>query len=405
MRISLDPDDAAALRRVAEVVRGGGVIIYPTDTVYGIGGDPLNPEAVRRIAEIKGRGVEGKGGKGGKGGKPMPILVSSIERAEGMVVVSEAARMLMRAFWPGALTLVLRVREGVTLPEGVAREGKLGIRMPDHPAALRLIEACGGALIGTSANISGERPARAAGEIDGRIERMVDLVVEGGEGAGVASTVIEILDDCGAGQSAPVRIIREGAISADSIATKLAEGAPPPRPRTEFNLVVTTQRGNERACMRELSLLASGVGARVRLRRTRYPGLLTAHVDGDPFEFLKRIGPLIEEDPWDVRFIQKIVPIMKTVRTDLACIREAVVGLAGLIPADATFKVVVNKRGGTLRSSDIIREAASAISRKVDLESPQRTVQIEAIDEIAGVSVLRDEIISVTKIQERAMEG
>jgi tRNA acetyltransferase TAN1 len=174
-----------------------------------------------------------------------------------------------------------------------------------------------------------------------------------------------------------------------------------------FNLIVTTQRGNERNCVREVMMLIDEVGGQgVRLRKTRFPGLIIGYVKGDPVDLLRSIRPLIERDPWDLRFTQKLVPIQKNVVADIDNIRKAVWELAPLIPDDATFKISVNKRGSELRTLEIIKEAASKIERRVDLENPDKVIQIEIIDDVAGISLIEvDDIISITKLQEKAMEG
>jgi tRNA acetyltransferase TAN1 len=170
--------------------------------------------------------------------------------------------------------------------------------------------------------------------------------------------------------------------------------------------VVTTQRGNERACIREVAMLVEEAGGpEVRLSKTWYPGLIVGTVDGDPVELVRKIRPRVEEDPWDLRFMLKLVPVQKSVQADIEKIKEAVGELSGAIPAESSFKISVNKRGSDLRTAEIIKEAASKVVRKVDLDRPDRIVQIEIIDDVAGISVLReDEILSVTKLQEKAMD-
>jgi L-threonylcarbamoyladenylate synthase len=207
MRIKITPCDAESIRRVGEVVRKGGVIIFPTDTVYGIGGDPFNAAVVRRIFEMKMREE-----------KPMPVLVSGLEDARRLVDVDRLTLALMERFWPGALTVVSRVKEGLPL-QLTANSGKLGVRMPQHELALKIIEASGGALIGTSANVSGAQPAKTVGELDPRLVRGADVIVEGGDSTlGVSSTVVEVtLKRAGP----EVRILREGAIRTEVIRESL----------------------------------------------------------------------------------------------------------------------------------------------------------------------------------------
>jgi L-threonylcarbamoyladenylate synthase len=207
MRIKMAPRNVVKIRRVGEVVREGGVIIYPTDTVYGIGGDPFNAVVVKRIFEMKMRGE-----------KPMPVLVSSLGDARRLVDVDRLGVTLMELFWPGALTVVSRVKEGLP-PQLTAGSGKLGVRMPNHELALRIIEASGGALIGTSANVSGGQPAKNVEELDPWLVRGADVIVDGGcSTLGVSSTVVEVA----AKRASPaVRILREGAVRTEVIRESL----------------------------------------------------------------------------------------------------------------------------------------------------------------------------------------
>jgi L-threonylcarbamoyladenylate synthase len=207
MRIKIAPCDVVSIGRVGKAVRDGGVIIYPTDTVYGIGGDPFNAMVVKRIFEMKMRDE-----------KPMPVLVSGLEDARRFVDVNGLVLTLMERFWPGALTVVSRVKEGLPL-QLTAGSGKLGVRMPNHELALRIIEASGGALIGTSANVSGGRPAKTVGELDPRLVRGADVIVDGGGSTlGVSSTVVEVA----LRRAGPeVRILREGAVRTEVIKESL----------------------------------------------------------------------------------------------------------------------------------------------------------------------------------------
>ncbi|MEN3037380.1 MAG: L-threonylcarbamoyladenylate synthase, partial [Candidatus Methanosuratincola petrocarbonis] len=170
-------------REAGEVVRGGGIIVFPTDTVYGIGCDPRNAEAVRRLFAAKRREK-----------KPMPVLVDSLQSAERLVELGEAGRALAEIFWPGALTIVAPLRK--SLPEELTGgRQKVGVRIPKHPVAISIIAASGGALVGTSANISGRRAASSVGELDPELLQSVEIVVDAGEApAGRASTIVEVGD-------------------------------------------------------------------------------------------------------------------------------------------------------------------------------------------------------------------
>ncbi len=187
------------LREVAQVVKSGGLVIYPTDTVYGLGADPLNEQAIRRVYAVKRREQ-----------KPLPVLVSSIEKARELVYVTPEAEKLMRAFWPGPLTIVLKKRELVPNTLTAGRDS-LGVRQPNMELTLKLIEYCGGYLIGTSANISGHPAPRTAEEAMKEIGAEVDVVIDAGPcPGGIPSTVIDLTTQ-------PPKIVREGPIKREQI--------------------------------------------------------------------------------------------------------------------------------------------------------------------------------------------
>ncbi|MDH7555675.1 MAG: L-threonylcarbamoyladenylate synthase [Candidatus Methanosuratincola sp.] len=384
-------------REVGEVVRGGGLVVYPTDTVYGIGCDPRNAAAVRRVFAAKRREK-----------KPMPVLVDSLHSAERLVELGEAGRALAERFWPGALTIVAPLRE--TLPEELTGgRQKVGVRIPDHPVAISIIAASGGALVGTSANISGRRAAGSVGELDPELLNAVEIVVDAGETpAGRASTVVEVGDpipEVGTKIAEGVWLIREGPVDVEGIRTalggRLLQMGTSGRGES-FNIIVTTQRGNERNCMRELVTISGE--ASIRFSRTGFPGLLKGEVPSDPVEFCRALATKLAEDPWRARFIQKVTPIQEVTRAEAQDIRAAVKRLSAAIPEGASFRITVNKRGSEISSAGLIREVAREIERKVDLENPDWIVEIELIRDLAGVSVLRpDDIVSVTKMQEAAL--
>lgn len=191
---SIDDIDEAA-----KFVLEGGLIAYPTDTVYGLGCNPFDSDAVDRLVKAKER-VKGS----------LPILVSSLQDAERLGEISGLAMRLANRFWPGPLTLVVRPR--LNFPSRVTGDAVLvGLRIPNHRIATRLTKACGGALIGTSANISGRPSLRTAEEVVSELGDRVDLVVDGGPAPlGRESTVVRVL-----GEEATV--LREGAISRDDI--------------------------------------------------------------------------------------------------------------------------------------------------------------------------------------------
>ncbi len=176
--------DAPAPRRAVELLRAGGVVVFPTDTVYGLGCDATNPSAVRQLFEIKGRPPE----------QPVPVLLAEPEEAEALAHVPAAARRLMAHFWPGPLTLVLPAR-GQVVDLVTAGTGTVGLRVPDHPVPRALVRACRFPLVGTSANTSGHPAPTAVPQVLSDLDGRVRLVLDGGRLRGRPSTVVDCTGD------------------------------------------------------------------------------------------------------------------------------------------------------------------------------------------------------------------
>jgi len=187
------------IRKAAVIIRLGGVVIYPTDTVYGLGCDPANVDATRRICEIKGRAD-----------KPLPLACSDVETARRIVEFNPIAERLAERFWPGPLTMVLPAR--VDYPIWVTHGARtLGVRVPDHQVARRLAKLSGGVIVSTSANKSGDPPPKTAQEAAEQIGEEVDLILDAGPAPlRQPSTVIDLSGD-------ELWIIRPGPIRAEDI--------------------------------------------------------------------------------------------------------------------------------------------------------------------------------------------
>lgn len=194
--------------RAADVLRAGGVVLYPTDTLYGLGADIFSDAAVDTIYAIKGRDER----------KPIHCIVADIEMAKKYGEFDEIALLLAKEFWPGALTLVLKKKQGIDT--GIGRGTKtIGIRIPNNEFCLALARRFGKPYTTTSANISGETPQRSVAAILAQLEHthipkyvgMIDLIVDAGKlPRREASTVVDL---CGA---RPV-ILREGAVPSEEI--------------------------------------------------------------------------------------------------------------------------------------------------------------------------------------------
>ncbi len=187
------------IRKAAVIIRLGGVVIYPTDTVYGLGCDPANVDATRRICEIKGRAD-----------KPLPLACSDVETARRIVEFNPIAERLAEHFWPGPLTMVLPAR--VDYPIWVTHGARtLGVRVPDHQVARRLAKLSGGVIVSTSANKSGEPPPKTAQEAAEQIGEEVDLILDAGPTPlRQPSTILDLSGD-------ELWIIRPGPIRAEDI--------------------------------------------------------------------------------------------------------------------------------------------------------------------------------------------
>jgi L-threonylcarbamoyladenylate synthase len=197
-----------AITSAAAAVKNGGLVVLPTDTVYGVGADAFSSTAVAALLAAKGRGRD----------MPVPVLVGSWRTIDGLALsVSTSMRNLIRAFWPGALSLVVRQAPSVQWDLGDAR-GTVMLRMPLHPVALELLREVGPMAV-SSANISGRPPAVDAENAREQLGDLVDVYLDGGPSERqAASTILDL--------TAPEpRILRSGPVSAERIAEVLGMDA------------------------------------------------------------------------------------------------------------------------------------------------------------------------------------
>ena len=193
--LSLSADRDVALEAAAKELRAGGIVVFPTDTVYGVGGDAFNQFATARIFGVKRRPRT----------MPLPVLVARPRQAWALCSeVPRQAADLVASFWPGALTLILPVADGLSLDIGETN-GRIAVRMPAHDDLLELI-AMVGPLAGTSANLSGSPTPSTVGEIARQWGEEVPLYLDGGPAsADVPSTIVDLT------RWRP-KVLREGAI-------------------------------------------------------------------------------------------------------------------------------------------------------------------------------------------------
>jgi len=200
--------DSEAHRFAAQSMQRGGVVAFPTDTVYGLGTAFDSTEGIARLYAVKGRLAD----------KAIPVLIGALDQLELLAhELPEDAMALAARYWPGALTLVLQRRHTV-LPELAPGRSSLGIRMTNHPVVQSLIALTGVPLACSSANRSGEPPARSAEGVASQFSEGLAAILDGGlSSGGVPSTVVDFT-------AQPPRILREGAISRAALAAMLAHG-------------------------------------------------------------------------------------------------------------------------------------------------------------------------------------
>ena len=195
--------DPLAISKAKSVLDSSGVIVFPTDTVYGIAASIADFMAIDRIYEIKGRSIE----------KAIPVLIGEKDQLfQISSSINEKTWKLMDSFWPGALTLIFPKKEG--LPENLSIYATVGVRMPAFQFTLELLKVCG-PLATTSANLSGGENTLTAEEVLAQLDGRIDLLLDGGKTPGlIPSTVVDCTQD-------GAKILREGAISKEEVEKSL----------------------------------------------------------------------------------------------------------------------------------------------------------------------------------------
>ncbi len=210
------------LKKCASLIDGGSIIIFPTDTVYGIGCDPLNDDSVLKLFKIKNRPLD----------KHLPILTDNILHLSHLVEVTEKAKILINRFWPGPLTLILKLKKNGSLTSRYAFDDTIAIRIPDNKCTINLIHLTENKLlVGTSANLSNHSPLTNLKDLNSCNLQGYDAVIEGGKegeagkeqtsltanNSSYISTIVDLVENNN------LKIIREGIISKEKIFETLNE--------------------------------------------------------------------------------------------------------------------------------------------------------------------------------------
>ena len=188
LKVAASRPDKEAIKQAAKILRLGGLVAFPTETVYGLGANLLNKKAIARLYRVKMRSR----------GKPFTVHIENASLIKRLgCEITKAAKVLTDKYWPGPLTIVLSCKDG----------RKIGFRMPDNRVALKLIKESGVPVVAPSANISGEEPPKSAGDVLNQLNGKIDILLDSGPtDVGVESTVIDMT-------VTPPKILREGAIS------------------------------------------------------------------------------------------------------------------------------------------------------------------------------------------------
>jgi L-threonylcarbamoyladenylate synthase len=194
------------IEKAVAIMQNGGVVAFPTDTVYGLGASINYQKAVDRIYEIKQRSRD----------NPFPLLVSNLSQLKEIAIrIPEMAHILTSHFWPGGLTII--VQKAPALPAYLTNKATVAVRMPNHTVPLKIIDILGSPIIGTSANISGKKSSLTADDVYNQLGNIPDYIIDEGIcPGGKESTIVSISESS-------FNVIRQGLISGDAIQQVLNE--------------------------------------------------------------------------------------------------------------------------------------------------------------------------------------
>lgn len=192
LKVNPNEPEEQAISIAADILKNGGLVAFPTETVYGLGANLLNKKTIERLYKVKKRPKD----------KPLTVHISDMKMLKKMVSeVPVIAKMLIDKFWPGPLTVILNSKKG----------GKIGFRMPSNPVALSLIKESRVPIVAPSANLSGNKPPCNINEVLEDLSDNIDMVLDGGQTTvGIESTVVDTT-------VFPCKVLREGAITKSSL--------------------------------------------------------------------------------------------------------------------------------------------------------------------------------------------
>jgi L-threonylcarbamoyladenylate synthase len=280
------------IARAVETLRAGGLVAFPTETVYGLGADASNPSALRRLYAVKQRPVD----------HPVIVHVGKAEQLDDLAAdVPEVARVLARACWPGPLTLVVRRRWGAVADEATGGRDTIGVRVPDHPLACALLDAFGGPVAAPSANRFGKVSPTTAQHVRDDLDGDVDVILDGGPcDVGVESTIVDVTGH------APV-VLRVGGVSE----ARLAELVSQPLARSTQGEIAApgTLPSHYAPNARVVLVHPYEVAARVESLRASGRRVAVLDAPGDVAEYARVLyARLRDADAPDVDVILAIVP-------------------------------------------------------------------------------------------------
>lgn len=209
--------DMEAIGQAGQILKDGGLVAFPTETVYGLGGDALNKQSSKKIYAAKGRPSD----------NPLIVHIAELEKLTPIVEkIPEQAKVLAEKFWPGPLTMVLKKSEAVPFETTGGLE-TVAVRMPNHPVALALIKAAGGYVAAPSANTSGKPSPTLARFVQEDMDGRIDMILDGGQvGIGLESTIVDLTEE-------EPMILRPGYITKEMLEEAL--GVPVASDRTMMN--------------------------------------------------------------------------------------------------------------------------------------------------------------------------